>query len=501
MTEATDAPAGRRMWVVAGLMLSTALAAMDGTIVATAIPSIVADLGGFALFPWMFSAYLLLQAVTVPIYSKLADLYGRKPVLFFGVTVFVLGSLLCGLAWSMPALIVFRALQGVGAGAVLPITTTIVGDIFSVEERARIQGYFSSVWGISAIVAPAVGGLFVQYGSWRWAFLVNLPIGALAAWTLVRHLRERVAPRRHRIDAAGALALAAGAGGLVFGCLQAGGRHPGGGWTTLAAFAFGAVALAVFVAVERRAAEPVLPLGAFREPMLAGANFSNLVLGMVVVGLSSYIPTFVQGVLGGSPLVGGLTLGMMSVGWPLASSLSGRAYLRFGFRSTAQAGAALCAAGGAVLLSAPATASALPVALGCFITGAGLGLATTSVLVAVQAAVEWEQRGMATGAMTFMRMLGSTLGAAVYGGIVNATVARALAEAPAAVRAQLPAATDVTSALLERSGAHVPPHVLGYLRAALDAGVHHVFLVTIAAALVALAFVSRIPARVQRVRV
>lgn len=489
------------MWVVAGLMLSTALAAMDGTIVATASPSIVAELGGFALFPWLFSLYLLSQAVTIPIYGKLADLYGRKPVLLFGIAAFVLGSVLCGFSWSMIALIVFRGLQGIGAGAVLPITMTIVGDLFSVEERARIQGYVSSVWGISAVVAPAVGGLFVQYASWRWVFLVNVPIGALAAWTIVRFLHERVASRAHRIDVPGAALLAVGVGLLIWGFLETGRPWGGGVWARVAVFGAAVAVLALFVLVERRASEPVLPLGAFRQPMLAGANFSNVVLGMIVVGLSSFIPTFVQGVLGATPLVAGFTLGMMSIGWPLASSVSGRLYLRLGFRRTAQIGTVLCAAAGAVLLLVRPASSVAHVALGCFAMGAGLGLATTSVLVAVQAAVEWQQRGMATGAVTFMRMLGSAVGASLYGGIVNATLARALATAPGLLRTQLPATTDVASTLMERASTGASPEALAYVRAALYSGVHHVFAVTVVAAALAFWFVTWIPARVERIRV
>ena len=208
--------------VLLAVMLSTALVALDATIIATAVPSIVRDLGGFSQFPWLFSIYLLTQAVTTPIYGKLADVVGRRPVLFFGIGVFLLGSVLCGAAWSMPVLIIARAVQGIGAGAVLPVTITIVGDLYSVEERARVQGYVASVWGGAAVLGPTLGGLFSEYLDWRWIFYVNLPIGALAVWMLARSLHEKVEHRRHQIDVAGTLLLTVGFSLVILGLLEGG---------------------------------------------------------------------------------------------------------------------------------------------------------------------------------------------------------------------------------------------------------------------------------------
>ncbi|MCA1721080.1 MAG: MFS transporter, partial [Actinobacteria bacterium] len=208
--------------VLLALMMTTGLVALDSTIIATAVPSIVDDLGGFSQFPWLFSIYLLTQAVTVPLYGKFADIVGRKPVMFLGIAVFLLGSVLCGVAWSMPALIVARAVQGIGAGAVQPISMTVVGDLYSVEERSRVQGYLASVWGVSSVVGPLLGGAFSQYLSWRWIFFVNLPLGAYAAWMLARHFSENVEHRRHRIDYAGAVLLMTGCSLLILGLLEGG---------------------------------------------------------------------------------------------------------------------------------------------------------------------------------------------------------------------------------------------------------------------------------------
>ena len=220
--------------VLAALMLCTGLVALDATIIATAVPSVVKDLGGFTQFPWLFSIYLLTQAVSVPLYGKFADIVGRRPVMFFGIATFLIGSVLCGVAWSMPALIAFRAVQGLGAGAVQPIALTIVGDLYSVEERARVQGYLASVWGISAVVGPTLGGVFSQYLSWRWIFFVNLPLGAVAWVTLSRRFQEKVAHREHAIDWAGAALLTTGCSLAILGLLEGGVAWAWGSTTSVA---------------------------------------------------------------------------------------------------------------------------------------------------------------------------------------------------------------------------------------------------------------------------
>src|SRR5436305_9155693 len=191
--------------VLIAIMLSTALVAIDSTIIATAVPSIVHSIGGFAQFPWLFSIYLLAQAVTVPVYGKLADLFGRKPVMLFGIGLFLVGSIMCGVAWNMTMLIAFRAVQGLGAGAVQPMSITMIGDLYTVEERARVQGYVDGVWGIASVVGPTLGGVFSEYLSWRWIFFVNLPLGGLAAWMFARNFTESVVRRQHRIDYTGAV--------------------------------------------------------------------------------------------------------------------------------------------------------------------------------------------------------------------------------------------------------------------------------------------------------
>ncbi|MGH7734301.1 MAG: MFS transporter, partial [Gemmatimonadales bacterium] len=236
-----------------------ALSAVDNTIVATAIPQVVRDLGGFSLFSWVFSAYLLSQTVTIPIYGKLADQWGRKPVLLFGTVVFLVGSALSASSWSMVSLICFRGLQGLGAGSIMATVNTLAGDLYSLEERGRIQGWLSSVWGISAVFGPTVGGSLAQYASWRWIFLINLPLGAGAIMLIARYLHENVSRTRHRIDVAGAAAVLIAAGALVFGLLQGGVAWAWWSIPSGLVFAVALAAAALAVVAESRAAEPILP--------------------------------------------------------------------------------------------------------------------------------------------------------------------------------------------------------------------------------------------------
>ncbi|RYB92167.1 MFS transporter [Nocardioides oleivorans] len=404
-------------------MLSIGLVAIDATILATAVPAVVDDLGGFTSFPWLFSIYLLAQAVSVPIYGKLADLYGRKPVMLVGIGLFVVGSLLCGVAWSMPALIVFRLVQGLGAGAVQPMGMTIVGDVYSLAERAKVQGYIASVWATASVVGPTLGGIFADYLSWRWIFFVNLPLGLAAGWVLWRRFEEKVEPRKHTIDYLGAVLLAAGGSLLLLGLLEGGVRWGWGSVAGVGILVAAAVLVVAFVVVESRTAEPVLPLWIFRRRVLNAANSGSFVVGVVMLGLTSYVPLYAQSVLGHGALVAGLTLASMTIGWPIAASTSGRFYLTIGFRKTVLMGAAFVVAGGLLLLRVSADSALWELALPCFVMGIGFGYVASPGVVVAQSSVGWEHRGVATGTNMFARSMGSAVGVAVFGAIVNSRVA------------------------------------------------------------------------------
>jgi EmrB/QacA subfamily drug resistance transporter len=410
----------RRGLVVAALMLTTGLAAIDATIVATAVPQIVHDLGGFTKFPWLFSLYLLTQAVLVPIYGRLADVFGRKPVLLFGISVFLVASVLCGAAWSMVSLIAFRGLQGVGAGAIIPMTTTIIGDLYEPADRGRIQGYISSVWGVSAIVGPTLGGAFAQYLSWRAIFFVNIPIGLGALWMLQLHLRENVRRRSHRIDVAGAVVLTVALTALILALLEGGISWSWTSAQSIALFAVAVVLLAAFVPIERRAPEPILPPWVFRPRILVSTNLVGFVIGAILIGLTSYVPTFAQRVIGVGAVVAGLAMGAMTVGWPIAATFSPRVYLRLGYRRTALLGGIFALAGCLLFaLFVHEDSSVWRVSVASFVTGIGLGFSSVSTVVAAQSVVGWERRGVVTGANMFIRSLGSAVGVALFGSIVN----------------------------------------------------------------------------------
>jgi EmrB/QacA subfamily drug resistance transporter len=408
--------------VLIALMLSTSLVAIDSTILATAVPSVVAELGGFSQFPWLFSLYLLAQAASVPIYGKLADQVGRKPMMLFGVSLFVVGSVLCGFAWNLPVLIACRAVQGLGAGAIIPMSQTILGDLYSVAERARVTGYLASVWGASAVIGPTLGGVFSEYASWRWIFFVNIPLGGLALWLLLRGFRENVVRSKHTIDYAGAGTLAAGCSLIILALLEGGEAWDWGSVTSVLVFAAGAALMLGFVLIERRAAEPVLPDWAVSRRILAAGNLASFCIGAVLFGLTTYVPTFVQNVLGTGPLVAGFALAALTVGWPIAASLSGRVYLRIGFRNAAVIGAVVALAGTVLMALVGDQVAVWEIGAICFLIGVGMGLVNSPVLVAVQSVVGWDRRGVVTSTNLFNRSIGSAVGVAVFGAIANASL-------------------------------------------------------------------------------
>ena len=420
----TSEPVGLRSErgpVLLALMVSTGVIAVDATILATAVPSIVRELGGFSAFPWLFSVYLLAQAVSVPVYAKLADTVGRKPLMLFGVALFLLGSVLCGFAWSMPALIAFRAVQGLGAGAVQPMAITIAGDIYTVAERARVQGYIASVWGASSVVGPALGGLFAQLHLWRWIFFVNVPLCLLAGALIWRNFHERVERREHRIDYTGAALLTSAMTLLILGVLEGGQAWAWASPTSIAVFAIGAVLFVAFVLVERRAAEPVFPLWVLSRRLLLTTGLLALGVGAVLIGLTTYVPTYLQVSVGSPPLVAGLALAALTLGWPIAATFSGRLfYMRYGFRTTVLIGMGLLLLGMALLVVRAQTPQVAVVAVSCFVMGLGLGLVASPSLIAAQASVGWEERGVVTGANMFARSIGSAVGVAVFGAVANA---------------------------------------------------------------------------------
>ncbi|WP_078965177.1 MFS transporter [Streptomyces aureocirculatus] len=431
MAQATD----RRGAVVAALMLVMALAALDATIVSTAVPQIVGALGGFSVFSWLFSGYLLAATVTLPVYGKLSDTFGRKPVLVVGCVLFLLGSALCALAWNMAALIAFRVVQGLGGGALQGTVQTLAADLYPLKERPKIQAKLSTVWATSAVAGPAVGGLITAYTDWRWIFLINLPVGALALWLIVRHLhepaRDTPAPETRagvwkRIDWPGALAVFAAGGVLLTALVQGGVAWDWLSAPSLALFATGLACVAVVVVVERRAADPVIPGWVWRRRTIAAVNLALGSLGLVMVAPTVFLPTYAQSVLGLAPMAAGFVLSVMTLSWPVSAALSQHVYRRIGFRDTAMLGigAAACVLFAFPLLPYPG--SAWQPALLMLLLGAALGLFQLPLIVGVQSTVGWAERGTTTASVLFCRQIGQTVGAALFGAVANGVLSARL---------------------------------------------------------------------------
>ncbi|MEW2116863.1 MFS transporter [Streptomyces sp. NPDC005474] len=423
---------GKRGAVVAALMLSMALAALDSTIVSTAVPQIVGDLGGFSVFSWLFSGYLLAVTVTLPVYGKLSDTFGRKPVLIAGSALFLAGSLLCALAWNMGALIAFRIIQGLGGGALQGTVQTLAADLYPLEQRPRIQAKLSTVWATSAVAGPALGGVLAGYADWRWIFLVNLPVGAVAMWLLARHLHE---PRRDtsgprpRVDWAGALAVFACGGVLLTALVQGGVAWPWLSWPSTAFFGTGLALVLLVVVIERRAAEPIIPGWVWRRPTIAAVNLALGALGLLMVAPTVFLPTYAQSVLGLTPIAAGFVLSVWTLSWPVSAALSQHVYRRIGFRDTALLG---IGAATLILLAfpfLPYPGSPWQPTLLMLLLGGALGLFQLPLIVGVQSTVGWTQRGTATASVLFCRQTGQTIGAALFGAVANGVLATRLGDA------------------------------------------------------------------------
>ncbi|WP_416979152.1 MFS transporter [Streptomyces sp. T028] len=479
--------AHKRGAVVAALMLSMALAALDSTVVSTAVPQIVGDLGGFSVFSWLFSGYLLAVTVTLPVYGKLSDTFGRKPVLVVGAALFLLGSLLCALAWNMAALIAFRVVQGLGGGALQGTVQTLAADLYPLKERPRIQSKLSTVWAVSAVAGPGLGGVLAAYADWRWIFLVNLPIGAVALWLIVRHLHEPhresrpKSPARARVDWAGALAVFACGGVLLTALVQGGVAWPWLSAPSLGLFGAGLVLAGLVVVVERRAAEPIIPGWVWRRRTIAAVNLALGALGLLMVAPSVFLPTYAQSVLGLGPVAAGFVLSVWTLSWPVSAALSQHVYRRIGFRDTALLGIGAAAL---ILLAfpfLPYPGAAWQPTLLMLVLGAALGLFQLPLIVGVQSTVGWSERGTTTASVLFCRQTGQTIGASVFGAVANGVLA-----------ARLGGAGDLDSVTRALDAGTAPESV----RRAVASAVHAVYLgASCAAALAFLVLLCVAPRR------
>jgi EmrB/QacA subfamily drug resistance transporter len=469
----------RIILVTAGIMLSLFLASMESTVVATAMPTIVGQLGGLEHYSWVFSAFMLASTTAVPLYGKLSDIYGRRNLYVSAMALFLIGAVWCGLANSMTSLIFARALQGLGAGGILPLAFILIGEMFTLEQRAKMQGLFSGVWGVSSIVGPLLGGFLVDQLSWRWIFYINLFPGLLAAALVAFAWRDRQAHGQERpvVDYAGAALLTVSVVMLLLGLMGSGTSS----WILIA----GAIVLfALLLWVERRAADPVLPLPLFRDRLFSTATAHGILTGWALFGSVSFIPLFVQAVLGTSATQAGITLTPLLLGWVTASIIGTRLMLTIGYRRLGLIGTAAFTVG--AFLMSQASMNTSQVSLMVFVTlmGIGMGLSIPAYLIAVQTSVSRRQLGTATSTLQFSRSIGGTLGVSVMGAALSARLAANLAEShldPALVQQLLNPLPGSEVVIAEGA------------RAAMASGIHLVFVIAFAAAILAMVTVFFTP--------
>ena len=417
-------PTGR-FWILTASVVLIFMTGVEGTVIATAMPTIISQLGGFELFSWVFSGYFLAQGVTIPIYGRLADLYGRKRVLFFGLIVFVIGTTACGFAPNMLTLVIFRVVQGIGAGAVQPINQTLIGDLYPPAQRAKMAGFFSGIWGIAAIVGPVLGAFVIAVAAWNWVFWITVPIAILGFVLLAFALHERIEHRPHRIDYLGAALMAFGIGLFLYTLIQA--HHLGFSNFLLLVIASAAV-MTLFVFHERRAAEPILPLMLWRNRVILSGVVGCFSVGCVIMASTTFLPAYIQGIMGRSPIVAGYALAISSVTWIAGSYAGGQIMLRSSYRAATMVGSIFLLVGISMLIALEPQRGPLWAATGTGLVGIGMGLNQNTYTVAAQSVVDWSQRGTATAIISLMRMLGQTVGTAIYGAVVNLTLAGKLGD-------------------------------------------------------------------------
>jgi EmrB/QacA subfamily drug resistance transporter len=490
MVSRLESPARRRL-VLGGVMATLFLAAMESTVVATAMPTVIASLGGIRIYSWTFSAFLLTSTVSMPIWGRLADQLGRRPAYLTGLGVFLLGSALAGASRSMEQLIAFRALQGLGAGSLITVGMTIVGDLYGMERRAKMQGYFSSVWGVASLVGPLVGGLLTDRVSWRWVFYVNLPFGLLAAAATAAGLRdERRARPPASFDLLGMAVFSAAISTFLVGLLEVG---AGESWLRsqgVALLGLSVALLVLFVVVERRAAAPVVPLHLFRNPIVRAAAVTGLLAGMAMFGAITYVPLYLQAVTGSTATQAGWVLMPFVLGWVAFSVLAARLVLRIGYRRVVLTGM------GALVLAFVLLAIA---ARDITLAGVGMGLSFVPMLIAVQSAVPRSLLGSATSLTTFFRTIGGAVGVAVMGAAMThrleGELASVVATAPDHLREPLRwLAAHPELVINPVTRATLGDDLLGQMRPALAHAVGGVFVVGLVIAVVALLSALLVPA-------
>lgn len=482
----------RRWLIVAGVMTGMAIAALEATVVGTAMPTVIASLGGIAHYSWVFSAYLVTSTVTVPVWGKLSDLYGRRLMYQIGIGVFLLGTALSGFSGTMTQLIIFRAIQGLGAGALVPLGMTIIGDTFTLQERAKMQAWFSGVWGLSSVIGPLIGGFITDQISWRWVFFINLPVGVIAAIIIGMALKEPKRTERPTIDYWGAATLMAAISLLMLAMVE-GGKSVSAIFSgeNLLLIVGSIVLIAAFVWIEMRAADPIIPFRLFRNKTISVATFAGFLSGIAMFGGISFIPLFAQGTLGMTATEAGSLLTPLMLSWVSMSIIVGRLLLKIGYRVITIFGFLVLTGGFVLLSNFQRTTPTVWLYVDLVLIGMGLGLTMLTLLIAVQQSVERSDLGTATSLNQFFRAIGGALGVAIMGAVLTSGLTTQLMKAAGAsgvmTASQAESLASNPNALIDPAAkATLPAGILPILQDAMAAAIHPVFWVVVVVCILAL---------------
>jgi len=473
--------------IVIALMVAMFLAAVEGTVVTTAIPTIVKDLQGFGIISLVFSAYFLTSAISTPICGKLSDLYGRKNILSIGIIIFLIGSLLCGLSQTMYMLIGFRAIQGLGAGAIFTVTYTIVGDVFTLEERPKVQGYLSAVWGIASLVGPLFGGTLIDMLSWNWIFFINIPFGILSIILIQRNLKETFEKRKHKIDFAGAITLSIAM--IIFMNIFLSTENTNFNHIIISML-ITIIFLVAFYKIERRAEEPIIPFDIFTKTSTI-INLISFLASAIMIGANVYMTIYLQNVLGFNAKISGLALAPMSISWFIASVILGKCIAKYGGKTVIIISNVVLLISAILLPTLGINSSLLLVIIYVFIMGFGFGGAFTTITIIIQESVEYNKRGAATATNSLLRTLGQTIGVSVFGSIFNLYISKYFIKL---------GINGVDPSNLYESSTYNVAVTSEQIRLSLNSSLHVLFIILIIIAILSLILSIAMPKRVENIK-
>ncbi|AKA69081.1 MDR family MFS transporter [Clostridium scatologenes] len=473
--------------IISALMVSMFLAAVEGTVVTTAMPTIVKDLNGFQLISWVFSLYLLTSAISTPIYGKLSDLYGRKNILSIGIIIFLIGSFLCGLSGNMYQLIFFRAVQGLGAGSIFTVTYTIVGDVFTLEERGKVQGWLGTVWGIASLIGPFLGGFLIDNLSWHWIFFINIPFGIFSIILIQKNLVEKFEKKKHKIDYAGAMVLSLAIMALLYLFLSMGKSEGVSLYIITMCVIATIVFFIAFYFIEKKAGEPIIPFDIFTKTNII-VNIISFLISAFLMGIDAYMPIYIQNVLGFKPTIAGIALAPMSLSWLISSVVLAKAIPKYGEKVITSLSTIILIVSTALLPTLTINSSLFAVIVYGFIMGFGFGGCFTTLTIVIQTSVNYDKRGAATASNALVRTLGQTIGISVLGGVFNLNIDKYFKNS---------GINGVNSSNLYSTSSSLSAYS-SHIKASIFSGVHILFIIFILISIICLILALFLPSNLKK---